>query len=135
MKTYKQLLEERSTLNSAKQQIFHLNPKADLSEINKQICNLSKQIRSLEFNNIQHETICDDMHQSREPEMMSFDEFKAKNKHQIMKTITSKLVDINEIPIGVYAHCICAVKTGIDYIMKHNYNVYCDILKDKTDEK
>lgn len=134
MKTYTQLLEERTTLNAAKQQIFHLNPKADLSEINKQICNLSEQIRSLDFNNIKHETICDDMHQSREPEMMSFDEFKTKNKHQIMKTITSKLVDINEIPIGVYAHCICAVKTGIDYIMKHNYNVYCDILKGKANE-
>lgn len=132
MKTYTQLLEERTTLNAAKQQIFHLNQKADLSEINKQICNLSEQIRSLDFNNIKHETICDDMHQSREPEMMSFEEFKTKNKHQIMKTITSKLVDIDEIPIGVYANCICAVKTGIDYIMKHNYNVYCDTSKAKA---
>lgn len=134
MKTYKQLLEERSTLNAAKQQIFHLNKKADLSEINKQICNLSEQIRSLDFNNIKHETICDDIKQFVEPGLLSFDEFKTKNKHQIMKTITSKLVDIDEIPIGVYAHCICAVKTGIDYIMKHNYNVYCDTLKGKTNE-
>lgn len=135
MKTYTQLLEERSTLNAAKQQIFHLNSKADLSEINKQICNLSEQIRSLEFNDIQHETICDDMQQSREPVMLSFEEFKAKNEHQIMKTITSKLVDIEEIPMGIYAHCVCAVKTGIDYVMKHNYNVYCDALKAKANEQ
>lgn len=135
MKTYQQLLEERSTLNAAKQQIFHLNQKADLSEINKQICNLSEQIRSLEFNNIQHETICDDMQQSREPEMLSFDEFKAKKEHQLMKTIVSKLVDIDEIPMCIYAHCICSVKTGIDYVMKHNYNIYCDALKVKTYEQ
>lgn len=59
---------------------------------------------------------------------------KQKTEHQIMKTITSKLADIDEIPIGVYAHCICAVQTGIDYIMKHNYNVYCDIEAKKANE-
>jgi len=138
LKTYQQLLEERSTLNSAKQQIYHLNPEANVEEINKQIQNLSNQIRSLEFNNIKHETICDDiieLNQSRVPEMLSFEEFKTKNEHQVMKTIVAKLVEIDEIPMGVYAQFICETKRSFEYILKHNYNIYADRIKRKSNEQ
>jgi hypothetical protein len=134
LKTYKQLLEERTTLQAARQQIFSINPKADTSEIEEKINSLSEEVRSLEFNNIKHETICDDMQQSRVPEMMSFNEFKSKNEEFIIKNINETLNQIDTVPIGVYASLRGIVEKSKEYILRHNYNAYCAYMATKNEQ-
>ena len=133
MKTYQQLLEERTTLQAARQQIFNINPKADTSEIEEKINSLSEEVRSLEFNNIEHETTCDDMQQSRVPVIVpTFDEFRSEKEEFIIKNINEALNQIDAVPIGVYASFRGIVDKSKEYILRHNYNAYCAHMESMT---
>ena len=125
MSRYVDLLEQRTALKAEKERLFNLiGKKKDIEEIDKQINKLSIEIRSLEPEN-DSSWFPDFEHVKKPPitplDYKTFCEF---YKDDLIEYINFQLNSI-QVPIGVYAMFKDAVKKSEDYIMKHNYNIYC----------
>lgn len=129
---YKDLLEQRTSLQSMKEFMFRLNPQEDFSKIDKSISDLSIKIREYQIDDSptillsEPENIVPfDFIPIPKPKLgaMSYDNFYSFNKDKIIKEITAELIDIN-VPLGVYAMFKNSVVQSDEYIMKHYYNQY-----------
>jgi len=130
LKKYIELLEERSTLNQAKQQIYSIDKNANVSEITNKINKLSEEIRELDFNNIIHEThIIGENDIKEENKIKNIEEFKELREDLIISKINESISNIDEIPSTFAAILRYLVLEHKRMIINHNYNVYLSNLE------
>ena len=136
MPKYIDLLEKRTTLKAKKEQMFKLGyQQTDLDKIDDQINRLSVEIRSLEPDDSPTIILDDVPTSSIKPKIVPLDykKFCELYKENIITSITEKLNEV-DVPIGVYAIFKNTVLKSEDYIMKHNYNIYCSNVETKNNE-
>ena len=101
------LLLKKAALNSHKQQLEKIGIRNN-ENISKKIQEISEEINSLKS---EENKILTNMIHSEVPEK------------DVLKKIREKLLDIEELPMGVYASFICILEKSKDYILKHNQNI------------
>lgn len=134
MSKYVDLLEQRTALKATKEQMFKLGyQQKDLDAIDAKINQLSIDIRSLEPDESPTIIIDSISATNIKPKLLpiSYKDFVEFNKENIINSITDQLNSI-QVPIGVYAMFKDAVKKSEDYIMKHNYNIYCSEVEESN---
>ena len=135
MPKYIDLLEQRTALKATKEQMFKLGyQKEDLDKIDKQINQLSIDIRSLEPDEYQTIIIVSDNFipiMTTKITPLDYEAFYEFYKDTIINSINEQLNKI-QVPIGVYAIFKNAVLQSEDYIMKHQYNIYCNKVEESN---
>ena len=101
------LLLKKAAPNSHKQQLEKIGIRNN-ENISKKIQEISEEINSLKS---EENKILTNMIHSEVPEK------------DVLKIIREKLLDIEELPIGVCASFICILEKSKDYILKHNQNI------------
>ena len=102
------LLLKKAALNSHKQQLEKIGIRNN-ENISKKIQEISEEINSLKSS--EENKILTNMITAEAPEQC------------VLKTIREKLLEIEELPMGVYASFICILEKSKDYILKHNQNI------------
>ena len=107
MEKIKKLIGEKASLNTLKQQLEFMGIKNN-ENISKKIQEISEEINSLKS---EESEILKDIIKPEVPEV------------DVISKIKQKLVDMEELPMGVYASFICILEKSRDYIIKHNQNL------------
>ena len=133
MSKYTDLLEHRARLKSIKESMFKLGYSNDkLQLLTYKINQLSMEIRSLEPDEAPT-IMLDDVNFVEKPKItpLDYETFCEFYKDTVLASITEQLNAIN-VPIGVYAIFRNTVVKSEDYIMKHNYNIYCSEVEQRN---
>ena len=107
MEKIKKLIGEKTALNTLRQQLEFMGIRNN-ENISKKIQEISEEINSLKS---EESRILKDMIKPEVPE------------DDVISKIKQKLVDMEELPMGVYASFICILEKSRDYIIKHNQNL------------